>query len=409
MEFKYSAITADNKKKKGTVSARDRAEAIFKLKQEKLMPLSLQEIGSAGSSSITEIEIFEKDIHKVTINKKKLYAIFNQMAIMLKAGVGLAMIMDVLIDGESDRRIRKIFTEMRDDLFAGISLSSSMRKFATFSEVAVNIVMSGEADGRIDRAFQQLVNITEKEISLSSKIRSAMAYPAFLLALTIAVVAILNAVVLPTYSNLFEQLGAPLPAITVFVMSTSKFISKFWYVILALIALAVFLYGYARRKSQSFCLKVDEMKLKIPLIGKFLSETYLSRFCRVLSSLAGAGVDIMTSLNISQSVIPNTFIKNSIIGINDDVRVGISIHESMSRRGFFPPLMISMIRAGEESGYLSETLDRVATMYETQTDESAKRLTALFEPAMTVIIALVVGTVIISVVVPMFGMYTLVK
>jgi len=319
------------------------------------------------------------------------------------------MIMDVVIDGERDRRIRKIFKEMRNDLFSGISLSSSMKKFAAFSEVTVNIIMSGEADGRIDRAFDQIVTLTEKEISLNSKLKSAMAYPAFLLILTIAVVAILNAVVLPTYSNLFAQLGAPLPAITVFVISTSDFLSKFWYIILAVFALTGFFYVFARRKYQSFCLKADELKLKVPLIGKFLSETYLSRFCRVLRSLSGAGVDIMTSLNISQSVVSNMFIKSSIMGIKDDVRVGISIHEAMSKRAFFPPLMVSMMRAGEESGYLSDTLDRVASMYEAQTDETAKRLTTLFEPAMTVIIAVVVGTVIISVVMPMFGMYTLIK
>lgn len=410
MDFKYTAITSQNKKKKGTISAQDRIEAIMKLKREMLLPLSIKEINKASRmDGKDEIELFERDIYKISVNKKKLLVILNQMAIMLRAGVGLSMIMDVLIDSESNRRIRKIFVEMRNDLFAGISLSSSMKKFAAFSEVTVNIVMSGEVDGRIDRAFDQLVTVTEKEISLSSKLKSAMMYPTFLLILTIVVVAILNAFVLPIYANLFEQLGAPLPAITVFVISVSEFLSKFWYIILGVIALTIFSYGFARRKYQGFCLKADELKLKTLFIGKLLKESYLSRFCRVLGSLSSAGVDIMTSLNISQSVVPNMFIKNSIMGLKDDVRVGISIHEAMSKRAFFPALMISMVRAGEESGYLSETLGRMALMYETQTDETAKRLTTLLEPAMTVIIALVVGTVIVSVVMPMFGMYTLIK
>lgn len=409
MQFKYTAITPENKRVNGSIEASSKSAAIFLIKQQKLIPISV----SSRREALSTFSIFKTDlggnIFKAKISKKKLLIFCQQMGIMLKAGVSLSLALEVMVDGEKDTNIRRILMEMQKDLLAGVSLSDSMAKFRAFTEIVVNMVASGEVDGNLGRSFEQTAHILEKELAISGKLKSAMIYPIILLIMTVGLLVVMNTMVLPTFISLFKQLHAPLPALTVFVISASEFMSHFWYVILAVIFLAVLAYRLARRQAESFCIGIDGIKLKLPLAGRLLTESYLARFCRVMSSLTGSGADIIVSLRICRNIIPNAYVKEQIRLVSEDVRIGMSVHESMARYGFFSSLVISMVRVGEESGYLSETLEHMAEMYETQTEDTSKRLTIMMEPLMTVIIAGIVGTVIISIVMPMFGMYSIIS
>ena len=411
MRYQYTAVDCKNKRSRGFISAESKTDAIARLQNEGLTALTLT--GGEGKSdapaSFWNMEITGSDIHKVKIEKKKLLAIMNQMGIMMKAGVSLSMAMEVLISGEKDKKIRQILNEMNNDLYTGVPVSEAMSKFRAFPKIITNIIQSGEANGRLDTAFERCAKILDKEIQLSAKLKGATGYPIFLLCLTLLLMIVMNAFVLPNFADIFREFHTDLPALTVFVMSLSSFIIEKWYLILLFLFVILFSFIILKRKYSPFATAVDRLLLDIPAVGPLLRQSYAARLCRTMSSLVESGVDIVKALEISRDVIPNRFIKEQLTQIVSEVKFGSSINASMAKFPIFDALLVSMIKVGEESGMLFETLDKMAAMYEQQTDESTKRLTSALEPAMTIIIALIVGTAVISIVIPMFSMYNVIS
>lgn len=333
----------------------------------------------------------------------------NQMALMMKAGVSLIMAMDVMIDGQKDRTFKRILQEMKQDLLSGMTVSSSMSKFRVFPEMSVSMIRSGEENGRLDTAFERCAATQENEMSLSSKLHSAMIYPCILLGLTVVLLVVMNTLVLPSFAGIFRQFGADLPGLTKGVIAVSDFIITKWYLVVGTIAAVILAYKTARRFSDGFVLWTDTFKLRFPLVGNVLRLSLIARFCRVMASLVDAGVNVVHSLEISRDIVSNRLIQTQLSQIVEDVKVGVAINASMSRFSTFDPLLVSMIKAGEESGMLGDSLSKMADLYEQRTKESTKRMTSLLEPVMTIVIAVIVGTVIISIVLPMFGMYSVVS
>lgn len=410
LQYQYVAVNGKNKKSRGLISADNKAAAIARLQEQGLTALELNATAENKEEpkSIWQKDIGSSDIHKAKIPKKKLLTMMHQMGIMMKAGVSLSMAMGVLISGEKDKKVRRILTEINNDLYTGTPISAAMSKFRAFPEITINIVQSGEANGRLDTAFERCAGILEKEIALTAKLQGAMGYPIFLLILTLALIIIMNAVVLPNFSVVFKQFGAELPAITKMVMAFSSFLTTKWYFIILAVLIVIFTYHFLKKNNHAFAVATDRLKLKLPGLGPLLRQSYIARFCRIMSSLVEAGVDIVHSLEIARNVIPNRYMKESLAQVAADVRIGSAINASMAKFSIFDPLLVSMIQVGEESGMLFETLDKMASLYEEQTEESTKRFTSMLEPAMTIIIAIVVGTVVISIVMPMFGMYSVV-
>jgi type IV pilus assembly protein PilC len=407
LQFRYIAVDHKNKKSRGVLDAENKAAVIAKLQENGLSPIEVAATAeeNAEPKSIWERDIGSSDIHKTKIPKKRLLAMMHQMGIMMKAGVSLSMAMGVLIDGERNKKLRSILNEMNSDLYTGIPISAAMTKFRAFPEILVNIIQSGEANGRLDTAFERCAVILEKEISLSAKLNGAMRYPIFLMILTIAMLIVMNVVVLPNFASVFKQFGAQLPMITVAVMGFSSFLAAYWYLIVLAIFLIIFTFIILKKKCDPFSTEVDRIMLRFPVVGKLLRQSYIARFCRIMSSLVESGVDIVSSLGISRNVIPNRYMKKQLAQVIADVKVGSSINASVAQFPIFDSLLVSMLKVGEESGMLYETLDKMATLYEEETDESTKRLTNMMEPAMTIIIALIVGTVVVAIVLPMFSMY----
>lgn len=409
MTYTYTAAGADGKTVTGELSAADKSAAIARLKERDLIPISLtaKDRGNAGNESIWEKELFEGDIYKAKIKKKRIMVMAHQMAIMMRSGVSLSLAMEVLIDGEKDKKFKKILKEIDENLYLGVPISESMGRFAAFSSVVVSLIAVGEVNGRLDEAFESVALILEKEVTLSSKIRGALVYPGFLLFLTLLLLIVMNVMVVPNFKMLFESFHAELPMITQVVMGFSDFIMYQWYYIVGAVVVLWLTYVLLKRFSPAFCVGVDAAKFKVPVIGKLLLQSYLARFCRVMSTLVSAGVEIVNSLEISRDVLPNRKLKMHITDIIADVKLGIPI-KSMHKSPLFEPLIVSMFRVGEESGMLSDTISKLAELYESKTDDTTKQLTAMMEPAMTILIAVIVGTVVISIVVPMFGIYSVI-
>lgn len=413
MKYTYVAVNNKNRKYRGEINAESRSEVIRLLQARGMTALSIDEFIEGVSDenagkNIWEIELNEKDIHKVKVNKKKLLTMMHQMAIMMRAGITLSMTMEVLLESETDKYFRKILLEINTELYNGIPLSQSMATFNAFPELVVNIIQAGEANGRLDLAFEQCSRILEKEISLASKIRGAMAYPIFLLILTVALIILMSTVVLPKFDSLFRSFGSDLPALTKLTMAVSDFLIAYWYVLIIIVASVIIGYKLLMTYNENFAMSINKLVLKIPFIGTLLRKSYISRFCRMIATLTDAGVSILRSLELARDVISNLYMKDCLNQIIEDVKIGTPINVSMSRYPVFDLLLVSMIKVGEESGALSESMLKMADMYEQQTDEATDRLTGAMTPAMTIIIGLIVGTVVISIVIPMFQMYDVV-
>ena len=355
------------------------------------------------------MEIGTADIHKLKIKPKKLLALLNQMAIMMKSGVTLSLALDVLIQSEKDKKIKQILDEVHADLFNGSPLSQAMKKFDAFPKLVVSMIKAGEENGRLDTAFDRCASIVGKEISIKAKIRSAMVYPVIVMFLVVGLIIIMNTIVLPNFISIFTQFGAGLPAITKIVMAISNFTVNKWYIIVIIILLIILSFKTVRKYCGQASYAIDKMKLSSSPVGNARKQVFTSQLCYVTASLIEAGVNIITSLSIAREVISNLYLKDIIGKIIEDIKSGAQIHKAVSRQPFFDAIFISMIRIGEESGMLSDSLEKMAGLYEEESDESIKRIITLLEPFLTIIVALIVGIVMISIVMPMFGMYSIIK
>lgn len=408
MKYKYTAINQKNQKKTGVVEAATENEALNSLRNKGLV---VQEISEAPNSdaptSIMQMEI-GGDYHKQNIKPKKLLMFLNQMALMMKAGINLSLAMEIMITTEKDKTVKKIMTEMNQDLYNGITLSQSMRKFKAFPSIIVSIVEAGEANGRLDTAFEQCSLITKKDIALKGKLKSAFMYPIFLIVLIIVVIIVLCCFVLPTFTGVYDSFGAELPGLTKFVMGFSDFLIGYWWLLLLIVAAITIGFILLKKNSAEFAMKFAQLQMKIPLVGPIIRQSSLARFCRLMSTLTDAGIPIHRAMALSRDTVSNLFVKARITDVINDVQIGVTINEAMRKHPVFDAILVSMIRVGEESGMLGDSLFKMADLFESQTEESTQRLTDMMTPIMTVVIGVVVGFLVISIILPMFGMYDIV-
>ena len=237
-----------------------------------------------------------------------------------------------------------------------------------------------------------------------------MIYPIFLLILTVALIIVMSVVVLPSFKDLFESFDSELPILTQITMGMSDVIVRFgWLIILIIVAIVITL-RLLYKKNYSFCMWWSTFQLKIPIIGEVLRLNQITRFANMMATLTSSGVNILYALELSRDVVGNKFMADCLNQVIEDVRIGTPINISLSRHPkAFDPLFVSMVRVGEESGMLSDSLTKMADMYEEQANDATQRMTDAMTPAMTIVIAGVVGFVVISIVQAMFGMYSVIS
>lgn len=412
MEFSYVAVNEKNRKYRNRMTANTKEEVKRKLEQRGLIAISIDEVkkGSQEDIPIWQRDLGgTKDVHTLKISNKRLLTFMHQMALMIRSGISLSVAMAVMCDTERDKNMLRILQEITANLYNGITLSQSLSSFKTFPTVYVNIIQTGEANGRLDEAFDKCVNLLKKEITLKNKIKGAMIYPIFLLILTIALIIVMSIVVLPAFKDLFESFGSELPIMTQITMGISDVLLHFgWLVVLIIVAIVVTL-RILYKKNYTFCMWWSTFQLKIPIIGEVLRLNQLTRFANMMATLTSSGVNILFALELSRDVVGNKFMSDCLNQVIEDVRIGTPINISLSRYPkAFDPLFVSMIRVGEESGMLSDSLNKMADMYDEQATDATQRMTDAMTPAMTIIIAGIVGFVVISIVQAMFGMYSVI-
>ena len=412
MEFSYVAVNEKNRKYRNRMTANTKEEVKRKLEQRGLIAISIDEVkkGSQEDIPIWQRDLGgSKDVHTLKISNKRLLTFMHQMALMIRSGISLSVAMAVMCDTEKDKNMLRILQEITANLYNGITLSQSLSSFKTFPTVYVNIIQTGEANGRLDEAFDKCVSLLKKEITLKNKIKGAMIYPIFLLILTIALIIVMSIVVLPAFKDLFESFGSELPIMTQITMGISDVLLHYgWLVVLIIVAIVVTL-RILYKKNYTFCMWWSTFQLKIPIIGEVLRLNQLTRFANMMATLTSSGVNILFALELSRDVVGNKFMSDCLNQVIEDVRIGTPINISLSRYPkAFDPLFVSMIRVGEESGMLSDSLNKMADRHAKRAPDATQRMTDAMTPAMTIIIAGIVGFVVISIVQAMFGMYSVI-
>jgi type IV pilus assembly protein PilC len=398
--FQYSSIDSTGRRTKGTVEAANETAAGHLLRQRGEVPLELVQAGQGLNRELKIPGLGNR-------TKLKDLAVFaRQFSTMTASGMSLLRSLSILEEQTAAPTLKKAVGEVRTDVAGGVSLSAAMGKHdRVFPRLMVAMIRAGEAGGMIDRALEQIAASLEKDTALRGKIKSAMTYPAIVLSFTFVLIAAVLIFIVPIFEQMFKNLGGELPAITQFLVTTSH---NMWWIGPLVLGLAIggsVLYKRRQRESESFRLAVDKAKLRLPVFGSLFRKLAMSRFSRNLGLLLNVGVPVMQALSVVGETTGNEVINLAMRDVQAAVRDGQPMSSALRRHKIFPEMVTQMIEVGEESGQISQMLDKVADFYDREVDSAAESLTASIEPIMVLVMGAVVGGMVICLYLPMFTIY----
>ncbi|MCD6082896.1 type II secretion system F family protein [Candidatus Aerophobetes bacterium] len=402
--YSYLALDTEGRRVRGVIEADNESEAVAQLRPQGLMVISIREsrIAASGKNKKgSQLSIFQP-----RIKGKDVIVLSRQFATLINAGVPLAQALSILIEQTQNTSLKKVIEEVRRDVEGGMPLSSALAKHPKiFSRLYCDMVRAGEVGGVLDVILTRLANYLESTENINQRMKSAMRYPLFVLFMAGGLVSALLFFILPKMKELFaETLHANLPGLTQFMLDLSNFArQKYYFVIIFIIALAIGYHFFKNSNRGSYLL--DKMKLKIPVLGKLYHRISLSRFSRTLATLSNSGVPILESLEITGKTAGNKLIEKAVEEARISLKEGETIATPLSRYEVFPPMMVSMISVGEETGALDEMLNKVADFYDREVETMVDSLTSLIEPLLIVFLGATVGIVVIAMYLPYFTMF----
>ncbi|WPP45343.1 type II secretion system F family protein [Pseudomonas sp. AN-1] len=372
---------------------------------------------NASNSAMVKAQLRKQGINPIKVRKKAGsllgkgkaikpidIALFSrQLATMMKSGVPLLQSFDIIADGVENQNMRALVLEIKQEVAAGNSLASALRKKPRyFDDLYCNLVESGEQSGALETLLDRIATYKEKTEALKAKVKKAMTYPIAVIVVAVIVSAILLIKVVPQFQSVFEGFGAELPAFTMMVINISEVLQQWWLIALAGIVAAVFIFKQIHRSSEKFRNQVDRTMLKIPLVGDISYKSAVARYARTLSTTFAAGVPLVEALDSVAGAAGNVVFRNAVNKIKQDVSSGIQLNFAMRTAAIFPAMAIQMTSIGEESGSLDSMLDKVAEYYEAEVDNMVDNLTTLMEPLIMAVLGVLVGGLIIAMYLPIF-------
>jgi len=416
--FTYVALDARGQESTGLMDAGSSNEVIGQLRQAGYFPTSVFEEGKGGRAggatpAAAKAARVAKPRAKTSINlfqrkkvKPKLLMIFTrQLATLIDAGLPLLRSLTVLAKQERDALLRNTINKMAETVQGGSTFSEALAQHPyIFNDLYVNMVRAGELGGVLELILGRLAEFQEKAAKIKGKVGGAMIYPIIVMTMAVGIMAFLLVFIVPKFEAVFhDMLGdKPLPAVTLFVIAVSKFVQNHWLVLIGVIVALFAGLRFANRTSGGRFI-IDRFKLRVPLFGDLIRKTAISRFSRTLGTLVTSGVPILQALNITKETAGNMVIASAISQVHDSVKEGESIVQPLEASGAFPPMVISMIDVGEETGQLPDMLLKIADVYDDEVDNSVAALTAMLEPIMIVFLAVVVGTIVIALFMPLIS------
>jgi len=391
--YNWQGVNRKGKKISGELSAPNQMALKAQLRKQGITPGSIKKkpkplFGMGGDKKIKPADIS---------------IITRQIATMLGAGVPLVQTIEMIGKGNSNGNIQNLLADIGHKLQSGIPLSECLREHRLyFDDLYCDLVQSGEQSGALETIFDRIATFKEKSEALKAKIKKAMTYPIAVLVIAGAVTAVLLIFVVPVFAEIFAGFGAELPAFTQLVLEISEFMQAYWYLALAGIFGAIWLFKRAHRNSQKFRDNVDKNILKIPVIGGLLEKATVARFARTLSTTFSAGVPLPDALQSAAGASGNAVFRDAILEIQAEVVSGMQMNLAMRNSNIFPDMVIQMVAIGEESGAVDDMLSKVANVYEAEVDNAVDSLTSLLEPLIMAVLGVVIGGLIIAMYLPIF-------
>jgi len=405
--FAYSAVDAQGKTHQGTMEANSVADATAAIKQLGRFPTHIAETTattppSKGKGFSLNFSLGGgKGSGKVP--SKVLTVFTRQLSTLISAGLPLLRSLRTLSKQEKNPSLRTIMGSLAESVEGGTTFSEALAQHPkAFNKLYVNMVKAGELGGVLEVVLTRLAEFAEKSQRIRGKVTSAMVYPVVVLTIAVGIVSFLMLFIVPKFEAIFKDMlgGRPLPAITQIIMDLSRFIQGNFLAIAGGLAVLVVGVRFALRLP-GVSAAADSYKLKLPLFGDMLTKTSVARFSRTLGTLVSSGVPILQALQITRDTAGNERVSAAIETIHDNVKEGESMVTPMEASGIFPPMVVSMVQVGEETGQLPDMLTKVADVFEEEVDTAVAGLTSMLEPLMIVLLALIVGTIVIALFLPL--------
>jgi type IV pilus assembly protein PilC len=421
---KYNFTAFDNKGKEvtGVVEAGSPQDAIARVREKGVFPSNITEVGkekekkkrggepavaapapgrAAPKKSLGQIEI--PFLTAKTVKSKVLTAFTRQLATLIDAGLPLVRGLNVLLKQERNVVLKRTVATLVESVESGSTFSEALASHPKiFDKLYVNMVRAGEAGGVLDVTLTRLADFKEKAQKIKNKVVAAMVYPAVVMCVAMGILAFLITFIIPKFQEIFKDLleGEQLPPLTRFVMALSHVVKEQFYLV-AIAIVGLFIVVKLMGKLEKGRYLLDKLKLMAPLFGDLTSKVAIARFSRTLGTLISSGVPILQALNIVKETSGNAVVSTAIMRIHDSVKEGERVTHPMEATGVFPPMVIGMVDVGEETGALPDMLMKVADVYEDEVDNAVSALTSMLEPLMIVFLAVVVGTIVIAMFMPL--------
>jgi len=395
MKLFYKAISQDGKSIQGLIDAKDERGVINYLRSQKLVPIKVTPVAKVGLSRISFV-------FKPKLADRVFFT--RQLSSMLASGLTLMQSLEILKNQIPNPSMLEVIQDIIAGVEGGKVFSETLRKYPDlFPPVYIALIRTAETSGLLDKVMLRLADSLEKQERLQKTVKGAVLYPSIVITVMVLVMIIMMLFVLPQLITLYKSINLPLPLSTRIVFGFSTFFAKIWYIVLVGIGIGIFYFRkwYAKDSGRHI---VDGLLLKTPIFGKLITQTMMAEFTRTFGLLIGAGSLVVDSLVKSSDVVSNVLYKDAILLVSKRVEKGITIGNAMSSNPLFPPMVVEMVRIGEQSGKLEDSLMRSSEYFEREVDQSVKNLTTLIEPMIIVFLAMGVGFLMFSIITPIYSL-----
>ncbi len=394
MKLYYRAVTRDGEAIRGIIEAKDVKEAGYFLHKHQLLPIV---ISDGKNYSLRRLLPF---LNRTSRNDLIFFT--RQLSSMLTSGLTLMQALNIMKKQIINPTLSDILQGIIVNIEEGSSFSIALGKYPhLFSPIYISLIKAAESSGLLDKVLLRLSENLEKQMKLESTVKGALTYPVIVIVMMVGVVVIMMVFAIPQLNNFYETMGVTLPLSTSIIITSSNIFAKFWWMIISVFFLMFYIFRkwYGKESGRRV---IDRIVLKIPFVGKLISKSLMVEFARTLGLLVGSGSLVVESLLRSADVVDNYVYKTEVVMLAKRVEKGISVGDALEAGSIFPPILIQMVKIGEQTGKLDESLTRVAEYFEREVEETVKALTAAMEPAIMVVLGLGVGFLIFAIITPIY-------
>ncbi|MDD3440593.1 MAG: type II secretion system F family protein [Kiritimatiellae bacterium] len=410
--FKFTALDSKGKEVHGEIDADNQSAAVARIREKQYFPTKVEELAGGGGAparkgaapkSALQMEIKMPKFLQGGVKTKQLVTFTRQLSTLVNAGLPLMRAMRVLQRQEKNAALRDAVSQMAESIESGSTFAEALAAHPKiFDRLFVNMVKAGEIGGVLDVVLARLAEFQEKAEKIKGKVKSAMTYPIVVLVMALSILTFLMMFIVPKFADIFADLmgGKGMPMLTQFVMNASSvMVHRLPIVVIVIVALVVIIKLLAKTTGGRYAL--DKFKLNAPVFGTLISKNSISRFTRTLGTLMSSGVPVLQALNIVKETVGNEVISKAVAMIHDAVKEGENMAPPIASSKVFPPMVVSMVEVGEETGALPDMLNKIADSYDDDVDNAVAAMTSIIEPVLIIFLAVVVGTIVIALFLPL--------